>query len=165
MQVLIAVQKKKKLNNNNLWTDATYARMRLFAVFAYEIRDVINYMCLLDHFNGFKLLWILYKFTAERNTVKCACCFCHLSRYSLPQVNFIFSCRKCSRINLSPSMELHFLMKNRVGFVFFPSSSPGFKFIFSWSTTSFHWVDHCGVPGTSDNSETDCPLQGGLCCL
>lgn len=80
-------------------------------------------MCLLDYFIGVRLSRILCNFTSERNTLKCACCFCRLSRYSLPEVNFSFSCLKSSGIKLSPSIELNFHMKNWDFFFFFLFSS------------------------------------------
>lgn len=45
-----------KKKTNILRTDATCARMRLFAVSGYESGEVIKDACLSAHFNGLKLL-------------------------------------------------------------------------------------------------------------
>lgn len=75
--------------------------MRLFAVSAYEIRDVIKYACLSDHLH----VYLRGKY--------CEMCLLFLSvEQVLSEDKFSLSWFKSSGIKLSSSVELDFLMKS-----------------------------------------------------
>lgn len=134
-----------------MWTDATYVRMTLFVVCAYEIRDVMKCVCLSDHFIGLKLF-----FWRDKYCEKCLLVF--VSWAGALWNNFSLFWLKSSGIKLSLSRKLNFQMKS---WAF--SFPPVFKIILSWSTTRIHWADHCGASHVHLMALIQIHLQGGLC--